>query len=917
MFLHGKNQLEKGFSTFILPLRFVHVFKNTNIAYLVLAIICILLHPVAEAQVVEVELKWDEPSSSFQVNGVNESNFSVYEGNAYRFVNKSGPEAPISILLNGDEYSQINSFNSIANNIRNYLYWEPQASDARQVEIVNLNQSDPSLIVTVDSHNYFQTIESPAEVGLGANFGYSLHLVDENSLIVGAPAYEDEKGRVLLYQFSEVLKQYRLTEVINPSSGEDMQFGGNIDASGDWLAVASPWTNSSRGRLELFQNDETGYLSRRLIDGHETGDFLGIQVSMQTNELAVSSIGKVDIYSYAEGSGGWTKNENQTIVSNKDDGFGLSLDYSSDRLIVGAPFASGGGVAYIYKREPEDWAENTLLPATTAGENAQFGFSSAIDMEAALAAVSAPFDDTIGIQSGAVYTYQLVDNVWDEIEVIFPPDFGNERRFGYSIDLEGNLLTIVSPGSGTQGNIFLFRFIPSSRKWSLVSSLDFSDYGITDSSNCDVTIDGKTVVLGFPDDRGGSGTVLSLHGPGWRAEAVTDLPPLVSDSTLFEFNITEDTNKYFVYDFNGTHPFDQPIFWSIESENAFGQSIFELNSTTGVFRYIPDANFSGVHSFRLKLASSENSSSFPITLNVQNINDAPIFKEIDDILPDASVDVSYEYNLSWEDADNEVPSFSIVPVDDRTLPDGLNLSDDSIIGVPTEGGDYNFTIRMEDAESLFVDKNFTLRVLSSNAKPIALWEGNETTRVFIRLNEDFTDSDWINSLGGLTISDPDEDDIISFSVKQNPKHGTLVVLDLGEKPISYFPQPNYSGMDRFTVILSDGRDTNELEFIVTIDPVNDAPLLIANEVNGNVLPRPLELNVSEPFRHVFAVSDPDIGDLVKLTFSHLPEWLNFDGNFTLEGTPGPRTFCKTLHLEFMFMLVIWQVLLQLNTLNFN
>ena len=118
--------------------------------------------------------------------------------------------------------------------------------------------------------------------------------------------------------------------------------------------------------------------------------------------------------------------------------------------------------------------------------------------------------------------------------------------------------------------------------------------------------------------------------------------------------------NYFVYDFNGTHPFDQPIFWSIESENAFGQSIFELNSTTGVFRYIPDANFSGVHSFRIKLASSENSSSFPITLNVQNINDAPIFKEADDILPDASVNVSYEYNLLWEDADNEVPSFSIV-----------------------------------------------------------------------------------------------------------------------------------------------------------------------------------------------------------------------------------------------------------------
>ena len=70
MFLHGKNQLEKGFSTFILSLRFVHVFKNPHVASLLLAIICIFLHPVAEAQVVEVELMWDEPSSSFKVDGI-------------------------------------------------------------------------------------------------------------------------------------------------------------------------------------------------------------------------------------------------------------------------------------------------------------------------------------------------------------------------------------------------------------------------------------------------------------------------------------------------------------------------------------------------------------------------------------------------------------------------------------------------------------------------------------------------------------------------------------------------------------------------------------------------------------------------------------------------------------------------------
>ena len=71
-------------------------------------------------------------------------------------------------------------------------------------------------------------------------------------------------------------------------------------------------------------------------------------------------------------------------------------------------------------------------------------------------------------------------------------------------------------------------------------------------------------------------------------------------------------------------------------------------------------------------------------LYIQNIEDAPVFKEADNILPDASVNVSYEYSLLWEDADNEIPSFSIVSEDVRPLPDGLNLSDGRIIGVPEQ-----------------------------------------------------------------------------------------------------------------------------------------------------------------------------------------------------------------------------------------
>ena len=59
---------------------------------------------------------WDESANSFKVDGTNESNFSVYEGNVYRIINESGSGNIIftTIILNGDEYNHINPFNRIA-----------------------------------------------------------------------------------------------------------------------------------------------------------------------------------------------------------------------------------------------------------------------------------------------------------------------------------------------------------------------------------------------------------------------------------------------------------------------------------------------------------------------------------------------------------------------------------------------------------------------------------------------------------------------------------------------------------------------------------------------------------------------------------------------------------------------------------
>ncbi len=381
------------------------------------------------------------------------------------------------------------------------------------------------------------------------------------------------------------------------------------------------------------------------------------------------------------------------------------------------------------------------------------------------------------------------------------------------------------------------------------------------------------------------------------------LGPLPAQQTEDYFSVTEDTNVSLFYDFNATHPLDvsgESVSWFIQSQNAV-ESAFELNSSNGRFEYLPDVNFSGVHTFRIGLSYESKTTDFIFDIEVNSTQDPPLFLESNLKLPDAIAGKQYSgYAFKLFDADkNDQLTLEIVS---GALPNGFAISEYNLIGVAQidDLGEHNFTVRLNDGTHQ-VDGNFSLFVASPNTPPQTLWDGEPVTKLTLHLDEDFKELDWRNKIADLSFSDSEQSDLL-FSIKEphslyGPKHGVFMESPTSNPtPFLYLADTNYYGSDRFTLVVDDNassnRQTSEIEFVINIAPVNDSPLLVKALNSSGVLPTPLTLSLGEPFSHTFGLFDPDLNDKVSLSFSTLPDWLSFDGELTISGTPKTKDFIE-------------------------
>lgn len=194
--------------------------------------------------------------------------------------------------------------------------------------------------------------------------------------------------------------------------------------------------------------------------------------------------------------------------------FGLAVDTISDFAVVGAPNASANGAtsgaAFVYMRLPagtNTWTEWRHLQPTSVETNDRFGRSVAISDD--LIAVGAISDSTDGVRMGSVYLFQRDlggSNNWGELTRIVPTNSSTAVEFGYSVDVDGDLLAVGAPnanlsgGAQPSGAVFLFgRNQGGPNAWGEILRHTPDDAGITNSDfGWSVKLSGDRLAVGAP-----------------------------------------------------------------------------------------------------------------------------------------------------------------------------------------------------------------------------------------------------------------------------------------------------------------------------------------------------------------------------------------------------------------------------------
>lgn len=96
------------------------------------------------------------------------------------------------------------------------------------------------------------------------------------------------------------------------------------------------------------------------------------------------------------------------------DEFGSSVAVYDSLLISGSPRNNASvtdcGSAYIFRHNGTSWIEEQMLTALDAAIGDRFGYS--VDIKGNVAIVGAPFDDDLGTNSGSAYIFRFNGFAW-------------------------------------------------------------------------------------------------------------------------------------------------------------------------------------------------------------------------------------------------------------------------------------------------------------------------------------------------------------------------------------------------------------------------------------------------------------------------------------------------------------------------
>ena len=377
-------------------------------------------------------------------------------------------------------------------------------------------------------------------------------------------------------------------------------------------------------------------------------------------------------------------------------------------------------------------------------------------------------------------------------------------------------------------------------------------------------IDGDS--LSFSLDVAPQGMVISTDGViTWTPANGVDIESVI----VAVFDGTVSTTQEFVIDVSAVN--DAPVITSAANESATEDETYSyvvtaedidgddltfslttkpagmtIDANSGVISWTPANNVSS-EMVTVQVSDGVLTASQTFTIEVTAVNDAPEITSSPVTV--ATEDTEYNYTVVAADVDSDSLTFSLTE-----FPEGMVIdAATGVISWTPENGVTEETVTVEVTDNIEIaSQTFVIIVSATNDAP-EITEGETATLTTV---EDIATSLTLNA------TDIDGDDL-SWLISSAATNGEAVVSGTGiSQTIEYTPIANFNGPDSFTVQVSDGVASDTILVSVTVEAVNDAPVITSAPITG----------ATEGLEYTYTVQADDVDtDTLRFSLNASPE----------------------------------------------
>lgn len=307
-------------------------------------------------------------------------------------------------------------------------------------------------------------------------------------------------------------KDYVLTntKLTNDDGEEDDHLGKSAAIYGNICAVGAPnasfnGTNSGVVKIYSTSNDGLtwGLVTTIYPDDEDSGMYFGYDVDIYDEYLVVGAYGDdtLDsnagaIYVFKTNNTGWSTWYQVSKLTGDDseagDQYGHSVSIYGNKIIVGARYndeiGSNAGAVYTYIRSGDDITFKEKITVSGGNSGDYFGFSLSVREDMLI--VGAYGVDDNGSTSGAVYIYRTTNdgNNWYFKQKLVASDGEAGMRYGSSVDINNKYAVVGSYLNESKGNIYVYKTEDNGESWGSEIKLRPTDIETNDQFGRAVTM---------------------------------------------------------------------------------------------------------------------------------------------------------------------------------------------------------------------------------------------------------------------------------------------------------------------------------------------------------------------------------------------------------------------------------------------